>query len=132
MTNEIKEILKRFNEFLKGGNYTVLIMNLTKNEVKTLLNYITNLQEENKEWEMIFDTFSRRPYAHRYLEEKRKELNNNKIIGLDSESIYKDYYNLIQRIDKAIKKIEKDAELIDLEDGYNTCMAVIDILRGDE
>ena len=40
--------------------------------------------------------------------------------------------NLQQRINKAIKKIEKDAELIDLEDGYNTCMAVIDILRGDE
>lgn len=62
--------------------------------------YITNLQQENKEWEMIFDTFSSRPYAHRYLEEKRKELGNKRIIGLDSEMIYKEYYYL--------KQIEQD------------------------
>lgn len=46
-----------------------------------------------------------------------------------------DLINLVlkykKQINKAIEKIEKDAELIDLEDGYTTCMAVIDILRGE-
>lgn len=94
MTNEIKEILDIFyNEYPK--------------EEKILEKYITILQEGNEEWERIFDTFSRRPYAHRYLEEKRKKLNNDNIIGLDSESVYKDYYNLQERIDKAVEYINK-------------------------
>ena len=70
---------------------------------KLLLDYITNLQQGNEEWAMIFDTFSKRPYAHRYLEEKRKELGNDKIIGLDSEMIYKDYYDYKSRIEKAVE-----------------------------
>lgn len=76
---------------------------------KTILDYITNLQNE------IFDL-------------KDTIQNKNDCIGA-YECIIEDRD---KRIDKAIKKIEKDAELIDLEDGYNTCMAVIDILRGDE
>ena len=80
-------------------------------EIDILLDYINNLQQENKEWSMIFDTFSKRPYAHKYLEEKKKELGNKKIIGLDSEMIYKDYYDCKSRIEKAtelIKQIFKD------------------------
>lgn len=120
MTNEIKEILDLFyNEYPK--------------EEKILEKYITNLQEENKGWEMIFDTFSRRPYAHKYLEEKRKELNNDKIVGLDSEIIYKDYYNLKQRIDKAINYILEniccDTRVYTRNENV---YKVVDILRGDE
>ena len=78
--------------------------------VKQWLEYnnITNLQEENKEWSMIFDTFSKRPYAHKYLEQKKKELNKPNLIGLDSETIYKDYYELKSRIDKAIEYITSE------------------------
>lgn len=74
---------------------------ITEEQYKRDLDYITNLQEENKEWQMIFDTFSKRPYAHRYLEEKKKELGNDKIIGLDSEMVYKDYYDCKTRNEEA-------------------------------
>lgn len=98
MNEEIKEIL----ESLKDDNYYIdnAYYRLFKDNAVQLLDYITNLQQENKEWGMIFDTFSSRPYAHRYLEEKRKELGNKRIIGLDSEMIYKEYYDL--------KEIEQD------------------------
>ena len=96
MSDEIKEILdyfKRSNKNKLGFEQDKII---TYKEANQLLNYITNLQEELKEYKMLFDAFSKRPYAHRYLEEKKKELGNNKIIGLDSEMIYKDYYDLKQ------------------------------------
>ena len=94
MKDEIKEILdyfKRSNKNKLGFEQDKII---TYKEANQLLNYITNLQEELKEYKMLFDAFSERPYAHRYLEEKKKELGNSKIIGLDSEMIYKDYYDL--------------------------------------
>ena len=96
MNDEIKEIL----DYLKIENGTIG-SELSYEETHLLLDYITNLQQENKEWGMIFDTFSSRPYAHRYLEEKRKELGNKRIIGLDSEMIYKDYYDYKTRCEKA-------------------------------
>ena len=110
---------------------------------KELSDYITNLQEEIKEWEMIFDTFSSRPYAHRYLEEKRKEQNNPHIVGLDSEMIYKDYYDLQQRLHDVDKiscdrayRIDKAIEYI--ESYHNTALweadkeNLINILRGKD
>ena len=106
MNDEIKEILwiikscKQDYDKQKDGMHT-----FDYGELYLLYNYITNLQQENKEWDMIFDTFSSRPYAHRYLEEKRKELGNKRIIGLDSEMIYKDYYDYKARCEKAIEYI---------------------------
>ena len=91
----IKQILER-NELIRCNRY-----------FNDLLDYITNLQQENEEWKMIFDTFSKRPYAHKYLEEKRKELGNDKIIGLDSEMIYKDYYDYKFRCEKASERIKQ-------------------------
>lgn len=120
MKDEIKEI----NIKIPGQ---ILDYVDTKEHLIELFNYITNLQEEiNKltaestEWEskcydlqeelkeykMIFDAFSKRPYAHRYLEEKKKELGNNKIIGLDSEMIYKDYYDLKEKNERLLKTQE--------------------------
>ena len=72
--------------------------------------YATNLQEELKEYKMLFDAFSKRPYAHRYLEEKKKELGNKNIIGLDSEMIYKDYYDL-QEENKQTKLLKEKYQL---------------------
>jgi len=97
MNDEIKEILDKLKEEID-------LKPLWYSERIKLLDYITNLQQENKEWGMIFDTFSKRPYAHRYLEEKRKELGNKRIIGLDSEMIYKEYYDL-KEIEQEHKKI---------------------------
>lgn len=131
MKDEIKEILDSWN---KVCNNELEYVELTLEQMRLLFNYITNLQEEvNKltaestEWEskcydlqekikeykMIFDTFSKRPYAHRYLEEKKKELGNNKIIGLDSEMIYKDYYDLKEKYER----MKENAEI--LSNGYN-------------
>lgn len=103
INQEVKEILN----YLKKKENTRRIKCITIEESKQLLDYITNLKQNNKELSMIFDTFSKRPYAHKYLEEKKKELNNNKIIGLDSEMIYKDYYDLKLRINKAIEYLEQ-------------------------
>ena len=86
--------------------YLIHTDRLKQEEKQYIADYITNLQQENKEWAMIFDTFSKRPYAHKYLEEKRKELGNDKIIGLDSEMIYKDYYDYKSRVEKAIEICE--------------------------
>lgn len=97
MNDEIKEILDILKYCVEKNEY-LEVPNMK--EWKPLLDYITNLQQENEEWGMVFDTFSSRPYAHRYLEEKRKELGNKRIMGLDSEMIYKEYYDL--------KEIEQD------------------------
>ena len=43
-------------------------------------------------------------------EEKRKELNNDKIAGLDSEMIYKDYYNLKERCEYLQRSCERKEE----------------------
>ena len=125
MTNEIKEILDIFyNEYPK--------------EEKQLEDYITNLQEENEGWSKIFDTFSRRPYAHKYLEEKRKELKNDNIVGLDSEMIYKDYYDLQTRIDKAIELIKPGSVsiiqyAIETNGNHqNIKQYLLDILKGED
>jgi hypothetical protein len=106
MKDEIKEILedvKRHLDYVEATKQA----SIRDNEMKAMYDYITNLQEELKEYKMIFDTFSKRPYAHRYLEEKKKELGNNKIIGLDSEMIYKDYYDLKEENER-LKEIEKE------------------------
>ena len=127
MEDEIKEFNEeKYVEMLEDG---------------TLYDCITNLQEELKEYKMLFDAFSERPYAHKYLEEKKKELGNNKIIGLDSEMIYKDYYDLkeenerlhkeldyanndniyyIAKIDKAIEYIKENiADIEFMEENYD-------------
>ena len=104
MNEELKHIINEL-ECYRHEDDCILI--LSKEENNALLDYITNLQQENEEWKMIFDTFSKRPYAHKYLEEKRKELGNDKIIGLDSEMIYKDYYDYKFRCEKASERIKQ-------------------------
>ena len=102
--------------------------------IQEIIDYIAELEESNKEWEMIFDTFSQRPYAHKYLEQKRKELGNDKIIGLDSEMIYEDYYNLQNRIDKAIQFIDNKEYYVTLhyDNGEeDRKQELLDILKGD-
>ena len=127
MKDEIKEISKADKKLLDKIEY-ILGSELSSKEYDVFYNYfneirkpnilidikddenikdcITNLQEELKEYKMLFDAFSERPYAHRYLEEKKKELGNSKIIGLDSEMIYKDYYDLKEENKRLRKEIE--------------------------
>jgi len=109
MNKEIKEILDDFLSrlgTLKYVNENVsLDLRINKKEGLSLLDYITNLEQENKEWSVIFDTFSKRPYAHKYLEQKKKELNNPNLVGLDSEMIYKDYYDLKQENERLKEEV---------------------------
>ena len=104
MTEETKELINCIRVNLRHNK---CFGGIDEIECKLLLDYITNLQQENKEYSMIFDTFSKRPYAHKYLEEKKKELNNNKIICLDSEMVYKDYYDYKSRCEKAIPMLKE-------------------------
>ena len=105
-----------------------------KDDAKMTLDYIDELEKENNEWSMIFDTFSKRPYAHRYLEQKKKELGDKNIIGLDSEMIYKDYYDCKSRLDKAIEYIDRMTRAIDYDDDelitWEHIIDIENILRG--
>jgi hypothetical protein len=67
---------------------------------KTLLNYITNLEQENKEYKMIFDTFSKRLYAHRYLEEKKipEKLDTLTYTNRNTISIWNEHRDKINEI----------------------------------
>jgi hypothetical protein len=89
------------------------------------------LEEENEEWKLTFDTFSKRPYAHRYLEEKKAELENKNIIGLDSEMIYKDYYNYKSKVDNAIKKVNEiiKSNISALSNPENTIISKHELLK---
>lgn len=138
MTNEIKEILealKPHNDIVKEYPLTLSI-----EEQKILLDYITNLQEEIKEWEYIQDIQDKREYRKRYLEERRKE--DPTLLYPDYDEIYKKYYEQKQRIDKAVEYInkyeyqkycpspyEKDKYIMREEkEGQD----LLNILRGDE
>ena len=127
MTNEIKEILDDLDycKSIKSGNIL-----LKSNECDDLLDYITNLQEENERYKKIFEGKER--FSKIMPDDTDFIILSKADYDRQQEDIELTAIKMKQRIDKAIKKIEKDAELIDLEDGYNTCMAVIDILRGDE
>ena len=95
-----------------------------------LLNHITILQERDKEWSMIFDTFSKRPYAHKYLEQKKKELGNKNIIGLDSEMVYKDYYDLQEEIERQSKaQVILDNQIIEMSEYKSKNEKAIEIFK---
>ena len=54
------------------------------------------------------------------IEERRKE--NPNIIGLDSDEIYREYYKLRDRIDKAMEFIEGEVGIMPmLYGGYMAC-----------
>jgi len=62
------------------------------------------LQKELEEYKQIGIMQFNRPYAKRYLEEKKKEIPN--LMYPDSETIYEEYYNLKDRINKAVEYIK--------------------------
>ena len=69
-----------------------------------LLDYITNLQEEIKEWEYIQNIQNNRKYRKRYLEERRKEETN--LYLPDYDEVYQRYYEQKERIDKTLDMID--------------------------
>lgn len=125
MTNEIKEII----EYLKDKNIYIeehdyCYKRLSLEECNTISNYITNLQEEIKEWEYIQDIQNKREYRKRYLEERRKE--DPTLLYPDYDEIYKRFFEQRDRIDKALKFIK----LHDLYHPTNEFI-LINILQGN-
>lgn len=142
MTNEIKE--KQLKEVLYGLDYIGNkiknddgILELGVNNCKLLLDYITNLQEEVKEWEYIQDIQNNRKYRKRYLEERRKEETN--LYLPDYDEVYQKYYEQKERIDKAIEKLKTlmpicimpNNMLIHGTEKAKTIEETLNILRGE-
>ena len=67
--------------------------------------HIKELKEDLKDYKYIGITQFNRPYAKRYLEERRKEIPN--LLYPDSEEIYIDYFDLKERIARANNFIDQ-------------------------
>ncbi|MBO7695235.1 MAG: hypothetical protein J6T10_21645 [Methanobrevibacter sp.] len=126
MTNEIKEILDYFENNVVSNS--IYMLKLDTNEAKLLLDYITNLQEENK------------------------QLKENNLSMQEEMSLrWNELDNLQQRIDKTDKFLEElisstkgvindysyhkehNKILIELfEEDIEFYKKALDILRGDE
>lgn len=147
MTNEIKEILYKLKN-IHNFDYSETCDNenniiekeydiyLSKKDTDLLLDYITNLQEENKEWEYIQDIQNNRKYRKRYLEERRKEETN--LYLPDYDEVYKRFFEQRDRINKAIEMFDNE-KLNNYYSGMSYEFEIDDfkkdllnILRGDE
>lgn len=129
-----KEELEWYEHYMRQDKEELVDMIMTRNgNIKNYKRQIKELKQELKEWSLMFDTFSKREYAHKYLEEKRKE--NPNIIGLDSDEIYREYYKLRDRIDKAIKYIDDmclcSSSYFDYGDDLSP-KHIVDILKGED
>ena len=116
MKDEIKEI-KEILKILKKCEFGACI---TKHNSRVLLDYITNLQEENEELKK----------NQRY----HKKFGNDYIFCLEGDKeTYKDYiFELQERIEKAIELISKEFLCYDNEsDEYIQGKKAINILQGD-
>ena len=109
MTNEIKEIL----DLMKFANDDIMwcdTLTLNVKQCHLLLDYITNLQEENKN------------LKKQYAKEEKKLFHDNEILQ--------------QRIDKAVEYIkwnlDKNEELIEYFNYDANFNELLNILRGDE
>ena len=91
MSEDILEALTIIEEEENRTEKDIEIIREAKQEIKHLTSIIALRYE--------------RPYAKRYLEELRKEKPN--LLYPDSEKIYEDYYELRDRIEKAIEYIEE-------------------------
>lgn len=93
------------NGLVKYEDYSALIDKCEKalkdNRIKD--KEIAELKEDLEEYKQIGIMHFSRPYAKRYLEEKKKEIPN--LLYPDSETIYKEYYDLRDRIDKTVEDI---------------------------
>jgi hypothetical protein len=75
------------------------------NMLKRKNKHIKKLKEDLKDYKYIGIMQFSRPYAKRYLEERRKEIHN--LLYPDSEEIYIDYFDLKERIARANNFIDQ-------------------------
>ena len=112
MKDEIKEILDKLNKIKIFGYNPDIINSFSYRDLNLLLDYITNLEQENEELKK----------NQRY----HKKFGNDYIFCLEGDKeTYKDYiFELQERIEKAIESLTKNRYYIDLEE-------VLNILQGD-
>ena len=100
MNREIKETLDNTLEYLEGINETRNTKILTTNETKILLDYITNLQEENERLKELCDKY----------EEEHSTTFKIWTMKMKEMPDYEEKMNYKSRIDKAIELINKRKE----------------------
>ena len=140
MNDEAKEIIEYLKDehiYVEDFGYSYKRLSLDENKV--LLDYITNLQEEIKEWEYIQDIQDQREYHKKYLEERRKEQPN--LLYPDYDEIYKRFFELRDRINKAVGYIENNwidyetakpiSKYAQLDVAIQEIRELLDILRGE-
>lgn len=88
------------------------------------------LKQDNEEYLYTIMLEFKRPYAKRYLEELRKETPN--LLYPDSETIYKDYYDLRDRIDRANNFIDQVIMYAVKPEDYNKVEMLQDILNNNK
>lgn len=109
--------------------------------------YLSRLQQENQElkeaiedYERIFDIWSKRTLINKFNKEYSKKVvkeereKGHKIVSAlpDAEYVYKKYYELQERIDKAIDKLGRYATKLRNNGGaFAFCVDLLDILKGD-
>ncbi len=152
MTNEVKEIL----EFLKHQvNYDDINLmqkrasNITYYDIKQLLDYITNLQEENERLKNLYTNEKSHKIDYDYIKMLYSKIDKDSVID---DLVYKseqcrvlydsaekhsfENYDLQQRIDKAIEYIENDydknEELIEYFNYDGNFNELLKILKGEE
>lgn len=121
-------------EDITSGTSNALINEIKYNElmqqrVEILLKKNKEQEQELEHYKQIGIMHYKRPYAKRYIEEKKKD--NPSLMYPDSEEIYKDYYELREQRDKAIECIEDKLKVIGLG-GYTDLVDILEILRGDK
>ena len=99
-----REELEWYEHYMRQDKEELVDMIMTRDaNIENYQKQVKKLKQEVKEWSRIMDTFSEREYAHKYLEERKKEIPN--LLCLDSDEIYREYYKLRDRIDKVITNI---------------------------
>lgn len=150
MNKAEKRLERYFLEYLKNdipiGEYAT--SNQCIKDIEQVLNILEQLQQENQElkeaiedYERIFDIWSKRTLINKFNKEYSKKVvkeereKGHKIAGAlpDVEYVYKKYYELQERIDKAIEYIDKEIYYcLSSGDNINVYLDnLLDILKGD-
>lgn len=147
MNKAEKRLERYFLEYLKNdipiGEYAT--SNQCIKDIEQVLNILEQLQQENQElkeaiedYERIFDIWSKRTLINKFNKEYSKKVvkeereKGHKIVSAlpDAEYVYKKYYELQERIDKAIDKLGRYATKLRSNGGaFAVCVDLLDILK---
>ena len=151
MTNEIKEILDNLKEVWISPDGDYMNNELDERKTNLLLDYITNLQEENEKLKNLYTNEKSHKIDCNYFKTLYSKVDKNIVID---DLVYKceqcrvlydnvektsiENMNLQQRIDKAVEYIEEYQEVLkehngdwlNYQEGFKPYL--LDILRGEE